>query len=458
MVGRNERKHCNSRGFFFIAAAYLIAFSQPTAFVTLLFQSPAISAQGEPTAFVGNDYDVNIVASGISNLYAYQFDLGFNPNVLEFQGITFTNLLGNNDQKFCTNSSSWTIGQDTVANVACTRIISGGINGDGALATAKFRVVGVGESINTLSNVIASNPSAQQITVASQSSTLTSTSQDTTNQPPNISNVFISSSSGVPCNALKFAAGTTSIPSFTPGSDYLCMRVVVSDPNGNSEINLDSYQSYVAVWNPSNGATEGDAIAGHGWDHHHIKSFVDCTTLNPKTSLANTDTQICGQLAPATDLLSSNGIGVKDVTGNEWNVKVSLQDVPASSSPGSKLLVNSINVQTVAGIEISDSGCSFAGPPGGKVGLLCRNSGNEIITITQAGNVPMKVYTFMLKPFTSPSIVNGTNFYWNDARLLNPGTIDFSMGTRGQMYISIPQNLQPGNYTGGEMAFTGVAE
>jgi hypothetical protein len=484
-VAKNERKHCDSHSFFFIAAAYLIAFSQPLGLVTLFFQSPTISSQGNSTAFVGSDYNVNIVASGVTNFYAYQFDINYNPGVLQFQGVSFSDILGNSSQQFCTDSSSWAISPGTVANVACTRIVSGGVTGTGNLAAVRFRVVGAGTSDNIISNVIVSNPSAQAMAVTLQSSTLTSTNPPTTNQSPVISNVYISSSSGAPCNAAKFAVATTTISSFTPGSDYLCVRIIVSDPNNNSEINLTSLQSLVAVWNPSSGSTEADAIAGHGWDHHPIRSFIDCSTLNPKTSFSSTDTQVCAQLPPATDLSSSTGIGVKDISGNAWNVKAFLQDTPATASPGTKLLGSSINVQSTTGLEISENGCSFTGQPGGKTALSCRISGNETMTVKHTGNVPMSIYTFMLRPFTSPSIINGTSFYWNDTRLTNPSSVNFSTGTRGQigntdsnvaiatsfdrgtnnipstknvyMYISIPTNLQAGNYSGGVIAYTGVA-
>ena len=472
--------------FLLVAAIYLAVFNPPAGLVALFFQSPTFSAQGNSSAFVGNDYNVDIVASGISNLYAYQFDINYNPAVLQFQRIAFSSLLGNANQYFCTDSSNWTVSSGNVANVACTRIVAGGITGNGTLANAVFRVVGQGTSNNVLSNVIVSNPSAQEITVTTQSSSVTATNQPAVNQPPVISNVYISSSSLVPCNAAKFDATTATISSFIPGSDYLCVRIIASDPNGNSGINLSSAQSFIALWNSSRGAAETDAIAGHGWDHHPIRSFIDCTTLNPKTSVSNTDTEICAQLQPATNLSSTNGIGVKDVAGNAWNVKASLQDTPATANPATIQLSNSINVQPVAGIELTESGCGFSGQPGVKVALACNNSETESVTVRHTGNVPMRSYVFMLRPFTSPSIITGTSFYWNDSRLTNPASANFSTGTKGQignadanvaiatawdrgtndvsstknvyMYISIPTSLQAGNYTGGAIAFTGVAE
>ena len=174
------------------------------------------------------------------------------------------------------------------------------------------------------------------------------------------------------------------------------------------------------------------------------------------------------------------------MAGNAWNVKASLQDTPATANPATIQLSNSINVQPVAGIELTESGCGFSGQPGVKVALACNNSETESVTVRHTGNVPMRSYVFMLRPFTSPSIITGTSFYWNDSRLTNPASANFSTGTKGQignadanvaiatawdrgtndvsstknvyMYISIPTSLQAGNYTGGAIAFTGVAE
>ncbi|MBN2459637.1 hypothetical protein JXB28_05105, partial [Candidatus Woesearchaeota archaeon] len=86
-------------------------------------------------------FSINISLSGVADVYGFQFDLGYNSDILEVVSISSGALLSNNNQYsiFCIDPSLSTPG--LIDNVACTRVSSQfSTPSSGLLSTITFRV------------------------------------------------------------------------------------------------------------------------------------------------------------------------------------------------------------------------------------------------------------------------------------------------------------------------------
>ena len=115
--------------------------------------SATISIQPVPTNVnFGQTFSVNVVMSGVADLFAYQFDLGFDPSVVAATGITEGAFLSSGGATFFLSGVVDNIG-GTISNTADSLVgpVSG-VSGSGVVATASFTAVGPGAtSINLLS-------------------------------------------------------------------------------------------------------------------------------------------------------------------------------------------------------------------------------------------------------------------------------------------------------------------
>lgn len=105
-------------------------------------------------------FTVNVTISGINNVYGFQFDVGYNPSVLEIVSIsesTFLNRSGQ-DRTFCVDINNTNPNFPNITNpglvndFACARIGTGEVNGSGVLANVTFRLKSV-TSFPALSNL-----------------------------------------------------------------------------------------------------------------------------------------------------------------------------------------------------------------------------------------------------------------------------------------------------------------
>ena len=96
---------------------------------------------------VGGTVTLDIDVSSITNLYGYQFDIEYDPNVLEFVSLTDGFFLSTSP--FCVDSS---ISPGLIKNVACTRLGTTGVSGSGLLKKVSFKVLAEGASNIKLSN------------------------------------------------------------------------------------------------------------------------------------------------------------------------------------------------------------------------------------------------------------------------------------------------------------------
>ena len=124
---------------------------------------------------VGGMINVPVTISGVSDLYAFQFDLSFNPSILQLQSITEGPFLGTAGPTFFIPGTI-----DNIAGTASFTVdtLIGSIPGascavpgscPGTLATFDFRAIGFGTSPLDLSNVVLLNPAGNDIPVTAAS-------------------------------------------------------------------------------------------------------------------------------------------------------------------------------------------------------------------------------------------------------------------------------------------------
>ena len=117
------------------------------------FSDAILSVQpSTTTANTGELFSVNIDVSGVTDLYAFQFDVTFDPNILGFSSITEGSFLTGG------GTTSFIPGTDVDGTLSFTAdTLVGpvtGTSGDGTLATLSFWALSPGSSPIDLSNVI----------------------------------------------------------------------------------------------------------------------------------------------------------------------------------------------------------------------------------------------------------------------------------------------------------------
>jgi len=94
----------------------------------------------------------DIAVLEIAELYAFQLELSYDSNVLEFQQTkegTFLNKDGQ-DKSFCIDP---TVFPGLISKIICTRLGEGFVGGSGSLLTLTFKAIAAGESDITISDV-----------------------------------------------------------------------------------------------------------------------------------------------------------------------------------------------------------------------------------------------------------------------------------------------------------------
>lgn len=111
----------------------------------------------------GETFTLDVKISGASDFYGFQFNLEYDPSILEFQGASEGTFLSKNgaDQTFCMDYDDETPG--LVKNIVCIRLGKGSVDGEGLLETLTFKAIGTGTSQITLSNVKLTNSKAERL-------------------------------------------------------------------------------------------------------------------------------------------------------------------------------------------------------------------------------------------------------------------------------------------------------
>jgi Cohesin domain len=104
------------------------------------------------TTSTGTVITVDVDVADVTGLYAYQFDLTFNPNVLQAVSSTEGSFLSSGGSTFFINGSNDNVG-GTVSATADTLLSAvSGVGGSGQLAVFTFDAVGNGTSALAIQN------------------------------------------------------------------------------------------------------------------------------------------------------------------------------------------------------------------------------------------------------------------------------------------------------------------
>ncbi|HIE27446.1 TPA: c-type cytochrome [Candidatus Poribacteria bacterium] len=119
----------------------------------------------------GDTFSLDIAVEKVAQLSGYQFDLIFDPAILQAKTVT--------EGTFLKRDGADTFWKEPVIDnnkgqisVAAARTTKGGIDGAGALATATFEATKEGESVVALENPILSNPKGEVLSVSASGATV----------------------------------------------------------------------------------------------------------------------------------------------------------------------------------------------------------------------------------------------------------------------------------------------
>jgi hypothetical protein len=100
----------------------------------------------------GDAFTVDVIVSGVPDLFGFQFDVSYNPAILEFKEAKKGGLLSNDssDRLFCMDYQPT---PGLIKKFVCTMLGENGIKGNGVLETLTFKALTKGSSTLSLSNV-----------------------------------------------------------------------------------------------------------------------------------------------------------------------------------------------------------------------------------------------------------------------------------------------------------------
>ena len=150
-----------------ILAVLLLVFGHPAIAATILINP------GSSTTTIGGTVDVTVRVEDADDLYAYQFDLSFDPTVLSATSV--------GEGSFLPGGGSTFFLPGTIDNVAGTVTLTAGslegavpgVTGSGALALVQFTGLGFGPSPVTISNVVLLDSIGADIDATTQNGTVT---------------------------------------------------------------------------------------------------------------------------------------------------------------------------------------------------------------------------------------------------------------------------------------------
>ena len=139
-----------------------------------IYADVVVSA-GSASALTGQIVSVPINVSGVLDLYAYEFDVSFNPAIVQLQNIT--------EGPFLAGAGTTFFGPGTIDNTAGTAVFTfdtligpiGGAAGSGTLANFSFLPIALGTSPVSLANVILLDSSLNILPVTTSDGVITVT-------------------------------------------------------------------------------------------------------------------------------------------------------------------------------------------------------------------------------------------------------------------------------------------
>jgi len=152
-------------------------FGVAPALADTLSVSPATFA-----ASVGQAFTLDIVVSSAVDLYAYQFDIGFDSSILQATSITEGSFLSTAGATFFIPGTIDNVG-GTIAATAGSLTGASGANGSGTLVTIGFRAIGAGTSAVNVFNDLALNSFGEGLTETTSGGSVRVTGTATAPEP-----------------------------------------------------------------------------------------------------------------------------------------------------------------------------------------------------------------------------------------------------------------------------------
>ncbi|NIO21855.1 MAG: hypothetical protein GTN76_14275 [Candidatus Aenigmarchaeota archaeon] len=114
-------------------------------------------------ASAGENFTVEIKVKNATDLYAFQFDIEYNPDVLKYESIEEGGFLSRNGAD-TTYPLDLVLSSGHIKNIVSTRLGKvGGVNGEGTLEIITFTALSAGTSQITISNIKFVNSKPQEI-------------------------------------------------------------------------------------------------------------------------------------------------------------------------------------------------------------------------------------------------------------------------------------------------------
>ena len=137
------------------------------AFADVFYVDPATS-----DVTVGQSFTLDVDVSGATDLYGYQFDLGFDPSILQATTITEGGFLTGVGATTFFPGSIDNVGGDISFNADILNGAASGAAGSGVLITFGFTAIGSGSSSVDIFNVTALNSFGEGLTVDTNGGTV----------------------------------------------------------------------------------------------------------------------------------------------------------------------------------------------------------------------------------------------------------------------------------------------
>ncbi|MCX6817885.1 MAG: cohesin domain-containing protein [Candidatus Aenigmarchaeota archaeon] len=110
----------------------------------------------------GETFTLEFMVSGASDFFGFQFDVEYDPAILQFQNVEHGAFLNNNgqDNTFCVDYKT---SSGIVENIACTRLGRTAVQGSGVLEKITFKAIASGRSQIKISGLKLANSKAAEI-------------------------------------------------------------------------------------------------------------------------------------------------------------------------------------------------------------------------------------------------------------------------------------------------------
>ena len=130
---------------------------------------------GTTGAAPGQSVVLTVQVSGVTDLYGYQFDLGFNPAVLAAVSVTEGPFLTGGGATIFLPGTIDNVGGSITANADILDGAVSGVSGSGTLLTVSFQALAAGSSTVQVFNLMALDSFGLGLTLTTSSSTVTVT-------------------------------------------------------------------------------------------------------------------------------------------------------------------------------------------------------------------------------------------------------------------------------------------